>query len=133
MIIKRDASAILSGQQTSYCFERNVGAMLLPESARSQAIAPLRRSLMDKWKITGAVLATAVGVLFTAQPLLAENSQASQAAHVKCVGGNSCKGQSECASKVNSCKGQNSCKGKGWITTSSTQQCEQRGGRPENS
>ena len=88
---------------------------------------------MDKWKITGAVLATAVGVLFTAQPLLAENSQASQAAHVKCVGGNSCKGQSECASKANSCKGQNSCKGKGWITTSSTQQCEQRGGKPENS
>lgn len=88
---------------------------------------------MDKVKITGALLATAVGMLFATQPLLAENSQQSQSATVKCVGGNSCKGQSECASKANSCKGQNSCKGKGWITTSSTQQCEQRGGKSENS
>ena len=89
---------------------------------------------MDKLKMTGALLATAVGVLFVTQPLLADNSQAqSQATQVKCVGANSCKGQSECSSKANSCKGQNSCKGKGWITTSSTQQCEQRGGKPENS
>jgi hypothetical protein len=89
---------------------------------------------MDKVKMTGALLATAVGMLFMTQPLVAENSQAQgQAAQVKCVGGNSCKGQSECATKASSCKGQNSCKGKGWITTSSTQQCEQRGGKPENS
>ena len=88
---------------------------------------------MDKLKITGALLATAVGVLFATQPLLAENSQQGQASQVKCVGANSCKGQSECASKANSCKGQNSCKGKGWITTSSTQQCQERGGQPENS
>ena len=90
-------------------------------------------STMDKIKITGALLATAVGVLFTTQPLLAENSQQSQSTPVKCVGANSCKGQSECASKVNSCKGQNSCKGKGWVTTSSSQQCEQRGGKAEDS
>jgi hypothetical protein len=89
---------------------------------------------MDKLKITGALLATAVGLLFTTQPLIAENSQSQgQATQVKCVGGNSCKGQSDCASKANSCKGQNSCKGKGWISTSSSQQCEQRGGKPENS
>jgi len=88
---------------------------------------------MDKLKITGALLATAVGVLFTTQPLFADNSQPGQAAQVKCVGGNSCKGQSECATKANSCKGQNACKGKGFITTSSTQQCQQLGGKPENS
>jgi hypothetical protein len=88
---------------------------------------------MDKARITGALLATAVGILFTTQPLLAENSQQSQSAPVKCVGANSCKGQSECASKASSCKGQNACKGKGWITTSSTRQCEQRGGKPEKS
>jgi hypothetical protein len=88
---------------------------------------------MDKLKITGALLATAVGVLFATQPLLADNSQQSQASQVKCVGANSCKGQSECASKANSCKGQNSCKGKGWITTATTQQCQQQGGTPENS
>jgi hypothetical protein len=88
---------------------------------------------MDKVTITGALLATAVGLLFTTQPLVAQNSQQSQSASVKCVGANSCKGQSECASKANSCKGQNSCKGKGWITTLSSQQCEQRGGKPEKS
>jgi hypothetical protein len=89
---------------------------------------------MDKLKMTGALLATAVGVLFITQPVLADNSQAQgQATQVKCVGANSCKGQSECATRANSCKGQNSCKGKGWITTSSTQQCEQRGGKPATS
>jgi hypothetical protein len=89
---------------------------------------------MDKLKMTGAFLATAVGMLFVTQPLIADSSQAqSQATQVKCVGGNSCKGQSECATKASSCKGQNSCKGKGWITTSSSQQCEQRGGKPEAS
>jgi hypothetical protein len=89
---------------------------------------------MDKLKMAGALLATAVGVLFLTQPVVADNSEASgQAAQVKCLGANSCKGQSECSSKANSCKGQNSCKGKGWITTSSTQQCQQLGGKPENS
>lgn len=88
---------------------------------------------MDKLKITSALLASAVGVLFTTQPLFADNSQQSQTTHVKCVGGNSCKGQSECASRANSCKGQNACKGKGFITTSTTQQCQERGGKPENS
>ena len=88
---------------------------------------------MEKLKITGALLATAVGVLFLTQPTIADNStNTAQATQVKCLGANSCKGQSECASKANSCKGQNSCKGKGWITTSSSQQCEQRGGKPEN-
>jgi hypothetical protein len=88
---------------------------------------------MDKLKLTGALLATAVGVLFTTQPLFADNSQQGQATQVKCVGGNSCKGQSECATKVNSCKGQNACKGKGFITTSSVQQCQEHGGKAVNS
>jgi hypothetical protein len=89
---------------------------------------------MDKCRITGALLAAAVGVLFMTQPLAADNSQAQgQASQVKCVGGNSCKGQSECASQANSCKGHNSCKGKGWITTSSTEQCDQHGGQPQKS
>jgi hypothetical protein len=88
---------------------------------------------MDKRKLTGALLATAVGVLFTTQPLFAENPQQGQATQVKCFGANSCKGQSECASKANSCKGQNSCKGKGWVSTSSNQQCQERGGKTQQS
>jgi len=80
---------------------------------------------MDKFKLTGAVLATAVGLMFAAQPLLAQDSSSAQ---VKCVGGNSCKGLSSCKNASNSCKGQNSCKGKGWVMTSSATECTQKGG-----
>ena len=83
---------------------------------------------MDKFKLTGAVLATAVGLMFAAQPLLAQDSSSAQ---VKCIGGNSCKGLSSCKSASSSCKGQNSCKGKGWVMTSSAQECTQKGGTPE--
>jgi hypothetical protein len=82
---------------------------------------------MDKFKLTGAVLATAVGLMFAAQPLLAQDSSSAQ---VKCIGGNSCKGLSSCKSASSSCKGQNSCKGKGWVMTSSAQECTQKGGTP---
>ena len=87
---------------------------------------------MNRIKTSGAVLATVVGLMFAAQPVLAQDSssQSSQAS-VKCIGGNSCKGQSACQSARNSCKGQNSCKGKGWITTASTQECTQKGGHTE--
>jgi uncharacterized membrane protein len=80
-------------------------------------------------KLSGAVLATAVGLMFIAQPLLAADDSA--AAQVKCVGGNSCKGQSSCQSASNSCKGQNSCKGKGWVMTPTASACTQAGGHVE--
>jgi hypothetical protein len=83
---------------------------------------------MDKLKLTGAVLATAVGLLFAAQPLLADSSASAQ---VKCLGGNSCKGLSSCQTANSSCKGQNSCKGKGWVMTSSADECTQKGGTVE--
>jgi hypothetical protein len=82
---------------------------------------------MGKTKLAGAVLATAVGLMFVAPPLFADNS----GANVKCVAGNSCKGQSSCKSASNSCKGQNSCKGKGWVMTSSADACTQKGGHVE--
>jgi hypothetical protein len=90
---------------------------------------------MNKLKLTGTVMATAVGLMFMTQPIFAADSSdvnGKQAqASVKCVGGNSCKGQSECMSASNSCKGQNSCKGKGYVTTASAQQCQQKGGHVE--
>jgi hypothetical protein len=87
---------------------------------------------VEKLKFTGLTLAAAVGLLFISQPVTAGPSQGqSQQTNVKCVGGNSCKGQSECATASSGCKGQNSCKGKGWITTSNTQECQQRGGKAE--
>ncbi|PID66069.1 MAG: hypothetical protein CR975_04805 [Gammaproteobacteria bacterium] len=33
----------------------------------------------------------------------------------KCIGVNSCKGQTACKSADNVCAGQNDCKGKGWV------------------
>jgi hypothetical protein len=86
---------------------------------------------MNKVKLSGAILATVVGVMFAAQPLIAEDNSGNQA-QIKCVGGNSCKGQSACATASNSCKGQNSCKGKGWITTTATD-CSQKGGQIDKS
>lgn len=83
---------------------------------------------MDKTKVAGAVLAASVGAMFAAQPLFAQDSSS---ASVKCVGGNSCKGQSSCKNINNSCKGQNSCKNKGWIMTSSVAECTQKGGHAE--
>jgi uncharacterized membrane protein len=82
---------------------------------------------MNKIKMSGAILATIVGVMFAAQPLIADDNSGSQA-QVKCIGGNSCKGQSACATEATSCKGKNSCKGKGWINTTSSD-CTQRGGQ----
>jgi uncharacterized membrane protein len=84
---------------------------------------------MNTAKMTGAVLATVVGLMFMAQPLTAADESA--ASQVKCVGGNSCKGQSSCKSASSSCKGQNSCKGKGWVMTSSADECAQKGGHAE--
>jgi uncharacterized membrane protein len=82
---------------------------------------------MDKLKLTGAALAAAVGLMFAAQPLMADSNNST--AQVKCVGGNNCKGLSSCSSASNSCKGQNSCKGKGWVMTSSADECTQKGGK----
>jgi hypothetical protein len=85
----------------------------------------------------GAVLATAVGLLFMANVALAQEggstggtAPSAQTAKVKCLGANSCKGQSSCKSAQNDCKGQNACKGKGFIHTSSAEECTQKGGMP---
>ncbi|HZC45346.1 MAG TPA: hypothetical protein VE243_02660 [Candidatus Acidoferrum sp.] len=62
---------------------------------------------MSKNKVTGAMLATAVALIFAGNPVYAADSSDSTAAssQVKCVGGNSCKGQSACKSAESSCKG----------------------------
>jgi len=88
---------------------------------------------MNRIKVSGAVLATVVGLMFAAQPMMAQDSSTQKdQTNVKCIGANSCKGQSACQSARNSCKGQNSCKGKGWITTASTQDCTSKGGHVES-
>jgi uncharacterized membrane protein len=88
---------------------------------------------MDRKTITGAVLAAAVGAMFLSTPVLAQTSSGNSASadKVKCMGGNSCKGQSSCKSASNGCMGQNSCKGKGWVMATSAKMCTDKGGKPE--
>jgi hypothetical protein len=83
-------------------------------------------------RFTGAALATAVALMFVGNAMAADSptSGASQP-HVKCVGGNACKGQSACKSAQSSCQGQNACKGKGFVMTSSGKDCETAGGKVE--
>ena len=84
---------------------------------------------MDRKGLTGAILAAAVGAMFLTTPVFAQSSSSSSTqANVKCVGGNSCKGQGSCKGGNHSCKGQNSCKGQGFVMTSTTQECNAKGG-----
>jgi hypothetical protein len=84
---------------------------------------------MDRKALTGALLAAAVGAMFLTSPVFAQESSSNTShANVKCVGGNSCKGQSACKGGSHSCKAQNSCKGQGFVMTSTTQECNAKGG-----
>jgi len=80
----------------------------------------------------GAILAAAVGAMFLAGPALAQASGSAAPAQVKCMAGNSCKGQSACKSFDHSCKGQNSCKGNGFVMTPTAKACTDAGGHPAN-
>jgi len=87
---------------------------------------------MSKARLTGAFLATAVAVLF-AGTIANAAGDSSGAPQVKCLGGNSCKGQSACKTASSSCQGQNSCKGKGFVMTANIKECKADGGKPEKS
>ena len=88
---------------------------------------------MNKTKLTGAMLATAVALVFAGNTVYAADSSESKPAtpSVKCVGGNACKGQSLCQSANSGCKGQNACKGKGYVMTPSAKECVAAGGKPD--
>ncbi len=49
----------------------------------------------------------------------------------KCIGGNSCKGHSDCATATTSCKGQNACKGQGFLSMTKSE-CDAAGGTFES-
>jgi len=84
----------------------------------------------------GALLASAVAMMFLASNVRAQEaappaSTGAKAASVKCVAGNDCKGHSSCKGASNDCKGQNACKGKGFVMTSSADECKSKGGHVE--
>lgn len=83
-------------------------------------------------QVKGALIAAAVAGLFlTGQAMAAEGDKGGgEAAKVKCMGGNECKGKGACAQAGHSCAGENSCKGKGWIMTSEAD-CKAKGGSVE--
>jgi hypothetical protein len=84
---------------------------------------------------TGAMLASAVALAFLARPSYAQGTSGSDAqqAQVKCLAGNSCKGQSACKTASSPGPGQNSCKAQGFVMTSSTRECTDKGGHPDTS
>ena len=63
---------------------------------------------------SGATLAAAAATMFLAGSVVSTVSTSANAAPVKCVGTNACKGQSACKGGANSCKGLNACKGQGF-------------------
>jgi len=79
-------------------------------------------------KISGVALAAAAATMFAVAPM-----NASAAGHKagKCVGINSCKGTSACATATSACAGQNSCKGQGWVKATKAE-CDSKGGTFES-
>ncbi len=79
-------------------------------------------------KISGVALAAAAATMFAVAPM---NVAAGGHKAGKCVGANSCKGQSACATATTSCAGQNSCAGHGWVKATKAE-CDAKGGKFES-
>jgi hypothetical protein len=89
----------------------------------------IQRGISMTSKTTGTMLAAAAAAMFFAAPIVTAGT--AQAADVKCVGANACKGHGSCKSASNACKGQNACKGKGFTMTKTEQDCIKAGGKPD--
>jgi hypothetical protein len=125
---RSDATGLLCEKRSPHNAERRDRSLTLK---RREAPKLSRRILMHKG-IKGAALATAVALMFVGSAFAADSSSSdASSAQVKCVGGNSCKGQSACKSASSSCKGQNACKGKGFVMSSSEKDCTAAGGKVE--
>jgi uncharacterized membrane protein len=83
---------------------------------------------MKDRKVLGSAIAMAAASMLIANGALAQDKKATDKPKAekkfKCVGGNSCKGKSECGvPNGHSCHTQNSCKGKGWIMVVDEKEC----------
>jgi uncharacterized membrane protein len=70
------------------------------------------------------LIVSAAAMLFITGAVNARADQSAGTDQVKCVGANSCKGQSACKSAQNDCKGQ------GFVQMSE-QECKDKGGTPQ--
>ncbi|MGH9905414.1 MAG: BufA2 family periplasmic bufferin-type metallophore [Pyrinomonadaceae bacterium] len=77
---------------------------------------------MNVKKITGAAVALAAASMFVGAGIT--TTFAAEGGKVECVGGNACKGKSECKTANNACKGQNACKGTGKTAAADEKACE---------
>lgn len=86
-------------------------------------------------RASGAALAVLAATLFTAIPFQSrahsdsedDHGHDSGATNGKCVGGNSCQGQSACKTANSQCAGQNACNGQGFTITTEAA-CNEAGG-----
>ena len=77
----------------------------------------------------GIMVASAVASLVLSGAVVARAADKAGSEPVQCAGINACKGKGSCAGAQNACKAQNECKGKGWVETSSAEECTQKGGK----
>jgi len=89
------------------------------------------RMSVSRRKVLGTTLATAAAALFISGAALTMAPSVAEAAQVKCVGANACKGQGACKTAKNDCKGLNACKGQGFVMTDSKADCKSMGGHAE--
>ena len=83
---------------------------------------------MDVKTTSSLTLAAAAAAMFALAPI-----SASAADEVKCIGANTCKGQSACKTATSECKGLNDCGGKGFIMAADEAACMEAGGTVEAS
>ena len=83
---------------------------------------------MDVKTTSSLTLAAAAAAMFALAPVTA-----SAADEVKCIGANTCKGQSACKTATSECKGLNDCGGKGFIMAADEAACMEAGGTVEAS
>ncbi len=96
---------------------------------RVKTIKKVRGDMKTAKKLSGVALAATAATLLSVAPLNA-SATGHDKAESKCVGGNSCKGQSFCHTATSACGGMNSCKGQGWIKATK-EECEAKGGKIE--
>jgi hypothetical protein len=125
---------LFSGRHETFGHFGHLTAGQIKQKAADRPITQRKRTIMERKALKGALLAAAIGAMFLTGPVFAQESSGSMAqANVKCLGGNSCKGQSACKGGNHSCKGQNSCKGQGFVMTSTAQDCTAKGGHSDDS
>ena len=85
---------------------------------------------MNRRQMFGAVAAVAAAGMFSASYSSAADSKPmgetpkAEKKTIKCMGGNACKGKSECGvAGAHTCHTRNACKGKGWVMVASEKEC----------